>query len=363
MLYKRENGKWYAEFVVDGQRIRRSTRTTNERIATKLYNSWKSELEADGEVTPFRAGEVVSSIKRAATTTHQWDHAVVAWFGDEKVKAKRSIKSDLALAKALHPYLNGVALADIDYIMLEGIQKIFKKRKLQDATVDQHLSFVRRVLRRVSKKERWIQTVPAIPMFNSDNSIVRYLTTDEETRLYAALPESLKAPFLIAVHTGMRTQEIRELRWSWIDFENRHVTIPKEISKNKHDMRKPLNQTALNTILSLRGNHRDFVISYGGKRWKDSFSTRAWYAALKKAGIENFRFHDLRHTWASRLRQKGVPLDVLQELGGWKSPLMVQRYGHLDVEHLHDYAALLDEDRQAESEKVVYLTRKPAKAS
>lgn len=357
MLYKHSNGNWYAEFLIGGKQVRRSTRTKNERIARKLYNSWKSEIEADGEITPFIAGEVAASVKPPATTHYRWDHAVVAYFGDPKVKAKRSIKSDLALAKALHPYLNGVALEDIDYTMLENIQKVFIKRKLKDATVDQHLSFVRRVLRRVAKKERWITSVPAIPMLNSDNSIIRFLSKDEEARLYAALPDSLKAPFRIAILTGMRTQEIREMQWDWLDFENRHVTIPKAVSKTKTDMRKPLNQSVIDVLLTLRGNHPQYVISYRGKRWKDSFSTHAWYAALREAGIEKFRFHDLRHTWASRLRQKGVPLDVLQELGGWKSPLMVQRYGHLEVEHLQNYAALLDEDPQSEAENVVYLNR------
>lgn len=64
--------------------------------------------------------------------------------------------------------------------------------------------------------------------------------------------------------------------------------------------------------------------------------------ALKKAEIENFRFHDLRHTWASWLVQRGVPLVVLQEMGGWESVSMVQRYAHLAPDHLHKHSALLN---------------------
>lgn len=65
-------------------------------------------------------------------------------------------------------------------------------------------------------------------------------------------------------------------------------------------------------------------------------------AALRRAGIENFRFHDLRHTWASWLVQSGVPLSALQEMGGWESIEMVQRYAHLAPNHLTQHAMQID---------------------
>ncbi|HBR7044940.1 TPA: site-specific integrase, partial [Klebsiella pneumoniae] len=68
----------------------------------------------------------------------------------------------------------------------------------------------------------------------------------------------------------------------------------------------------------------------------------AWRAGLKKAGIEDFRFHDLRHTWASWLIQSGVPLSVLQEMGGWESIEMVRRYAHLAPNHLTEHARKID---------------------
>lgn len=67
-------------------------------------------------------------------------------------------------------------------------------------------------------------------------------------------------------------------------------------------------------------------------------NTRHWREALKRAGIADFRWHDLRHTWASWLRQNDVPTWVLQELGGWKSETMIRRYAHMSVKHLQPYA-------------------------
>ncbi|EPY6620815.1 site-specific integrase, partial [Shigella flexneri] len=68
----------------------------------------------------------------------------------------------------------------------------------------------------------------------------------------------------------------------------------------------------------------------------------AWKAALRRAGIDDFRFHDLRHTWASWLVQAGVPLSVLQEMGGWESIEMVRRYAHLAPNHLTEHARQID---------------------
>ena len=69
---------------------------------------------------------------------------------------------------------------------------------------------------------------------------------------------------------------------------------------------------------------------------------RAWNAACRRAGIDDFRFHDLRHTWASWLIQSGVPLSVLQEMGGWESIEMVRRYAHLAPNHLTEHAKQID---------------------
>jgi integrase len=79
------------------------------------------------------------------------------------------------------------------------------------------------------------------------------------------------------------------------------------------------------------------VFSFRGKPIVQ-VSTKAWYGALKRAEIKNFRWHDLRHTWASWHVQQGTPLFVLQELGGWESAEMVRRYAHLAADHLAPFA-------------------------
>ena len=86
-----------------------------------------------------------------------------------------------------------------------------------------------------------------------------------------------------------------------------------------------------------QGLHDTWVFPYNGKP-VDKVSTRAWHNALKRAGIENFRWHDLRHTWASWHVMSGTPMEVLMKLGGWKSLDMVMRYAHLSSSYVAQFA-------------------------
>jgi integrase len=99
----------------------------------------------------------------------------------------------------------------------------------------------------------------------------------------------------------------------------------------------PLNAEAVTILQARSGQHATHVFSFRGKPIRQ-VSTKAWYQALTRAGIDNFRWHDLRHTWASWHVQNGTPLFALQELGGWESPEMVRRYAHLSADHLAPYA-------------------------
>ena len=114
--------------------------------------------------------------------------------------------------------------------------------------------------------------------------------------------------------------------------------------KARRAIHVPLNSSAMEVLTRQVGKHPTRLFTYRGRpiAWAN---TRQWREALKRAGIEDFRWHDLRHTWASWLAQAGTPLNVLQELGGWESESMVRRYAHLApaqlVEHSEKVARLL----------------------
>lgn len=130
------------------------------------------------------------------------------------------------------------------------------------------------------------------------------------------------------------------LCWSLVDLDRRVAWIHPDQSKTRQAIVVPLNDDAMRVLILQRGRHPLRVFTYDGEPVVAA-TTAAWYKALKRSGIDDFRWHDLRHTWASWHVQRGTPLHDLQELGGWKSAQMVRRYAHFSAGHLALHAANL----------------------
>lgn len=139
-----------------------------------------------------------------------------------------------------------------------------------------------------------------------------------------------------------------------MDLVRRQAWIHPDQAKARRAIAVPLNAEAVAIIRRQLGRHPTHVFSYRGKPITQ-VSTKAWHQAQERAGITDFRWHDLRHTWASWHVQGGTPLYALQELGGWESPEMVRRYAHLTVEHLAPYADRLRPLRGVEIEPDVVI--------
>ncbi|MDR2450775.1 MAG: site-specific integrase, partial [Candidatus Accumulibacter sp.] len=135
----------------------------------------------------------------------------------------------------------------------------------------------------------------------------------------------------------LRAGNVLGLRWEQIDLKRRVCWLYADQTKNTEDLSVSLNDSAMAVLHIRRGRHPEWVFTYQGKPIK-RLSTKAWYEALKRADVKNFRWHDLRHTWASWLVQEGVPLYALQEMGGWKTAGMVRRYAHLSPAHNLEHA-------------------------
>jgi integrase len=144
-----------------------------------------------------------------------------------------------------------------------------------------------------------------------------------------------------ALATGLRQRNVARLEWSQVDIERRAAWIHADQAKARKAIPVALNDTAVAVLKRQAGKHPQFVFTYSG-RPVGQVNTKAWKNALRRAGIEDFRWHDLRHTWASWLTQSGVPLNALQEMGAWQSSEMVRRYAHLAPEQFQRYAEVVD---------------------
>jgi integrase len=149
---------------------------------------------------------------------------------------------------------------------------------------------------------------------------VRYLTRDEIARLLEVSPSHLKLIVFFALNTGMRKGEILGLKWADLDLQNCIIHVKETKSGERRDI--PVSPE-LKVLLEGLPRKNEFVLG-GFQDVKKSFTT-----ACRKAGIEDFRFHDTRHTFASLLVMAGVPILVVKELLGHKTLRMTERYSHL----------------------------------
>ena len=211
---------------------------------------------------------------------------------------------------------------------------------MSDATVNRHLQLLRSILRKAELEWQWLDRAPKVTLLKESKSRLRWLTPEQARTLLNELPPHLKALAILALNTGQRQANILGLEWFQVSLADRTITLYGDQTKNGKALGVPLNDSALAIVESLKGVHLTHVFSYKGHPIKQA-STRAWYKALKRAGISNFRWHDLRACWASWHVQNGTPLYDLQTLGGWESQAMLKKYAHLDVSHLHKHAANL----------------------
>jgi len=269
---------------------------------------------------------------------HSWQEAVVRWLLETKHKATH--ESDKAKLRWLDSYLGGKYLDEIDRTLVDRIK--FDREKIASAgTTNRYLALIRSILRRACGEWEWIDRVPKFNLFREAEGRVRSLSPQEFQRLRRELPEHLADMALFSVATGLRQANVKNLEWQYVDIDRMHLWIPGSKHKNGKPHSVPLNEMALSVLRKLRGKHATRVFTFRGEPIVQ-VSTRAWRQALERAGIADFRWHDLRHTFATWHRQAGTPTHELQRLGGWKTGAMVERYAHVAPEALQGAAARLD---------------------
>ena len=187
---------------------------------------------------------------------------------------------------------------------------------------------------------QWIDSIPKIRLLGGEVERDRWLTRDEAERLISVCPDHLAALIRFALSTGCRAKEITGLEWNRVDLVRGTAWLNR--TKNGTPRGVPLNCDAVAVLEEQIGNHPQYCFTYRGNPIRWDVTNTAWQTALAKAGISDFRFHDLRHTWASWHRQAGTSTDELKDLGGWKSRSMVDRYAKFATENLKVAASRIE---------------------
>jgi integrase len=301
----------------------------------------------------------------------------------------------VARIKAVFAKFINFDLSDIT----EGLVKDWRADRLKagiaKTTIDREVSMLSTVLTHAVQVSRVLQVNPLRglkPLVKASAKInkVRFLHDDEEVRLREALAERdhdmrakraqmnrwlaarsqpalvdypehfvdhLEPIVLTLLGTGLRFGELTHMRWTAVDLRSRMLTVEGDNAKTGRTRYVPMPAEVMSIVSRWRARSRvglhDLV--FPGEHGRPLVDVKtAWAALLRRARIENFRLHDLRHSYASRLVQRGVNLFSVQQLLGHTSPIMTQRYAHLGPDHLADAVAVLDQPRSQQP------TRRPA---
>jgi integrase len=193
-------------------------------------------------------------------------------------------------------------------------------------------------------KKAQVNRVREVKFLKEPKEKERIITEEEEARLLETVRISPKEkhlePIIItALNTGMRKGEILNLEWSNVDIKTGVITV--EGTKNGEKRKIPMNKKLTQTLESAKKvSNGEYVFSENGHPYGD-FKT-GWWTALRKAKIEGLRFHDLRHTFGTRLGMKGYDIKTIAELMGHKDIKMTMRYSHPTPEHKRRAVESLD---------------------
>lgn len=318
-VYKRATGgSWWVRFTVGGKSIRRSAGTTDRTRAEEFETAlraryWRQE----------KLGE----------TIHTWREAVTRYKKEAVWRPSTRATNEYALR--YFERINSVPVASIN---ADGVRSAYEAvlREQTPASGARIMAVFRGVLL-ACVRWGWIAYAPPVNLGHVHQREPQWLDAEQVTALLKELPEHLKAPMMFSVLTGLRMSNTRDLTWDRVDLEEGHVTIPASQYKTNRDQRFPLSTQAVK-LLSGLPHRTGRVFLYDGKPITGKLGARAFRKARARAGLENLRWHDLRHTFASWVAASGASDRVLQSLGGWTSPKMVARYAHLRPSDLRKYS-------------------------
>jgi integrase len=333
-IYRREGSShWWIDITPPtGRRVRESTGTTDKRKAQEYHDRLKSQLWEQQRL--------------GTRPRYTWRETVVRFVSEAEIDGKASVKNDRDALRWLDPWLGDKYLDEIGKDLIQAITKermkpyvrIYESGQKRECkpgvdTVNRFLTTLRAVLTKARDEWEWIDRIPKVKALKGAVSRIRWITREEADSLIAELPAHLAAMAQFSLETGLRRANVTHLEWWQVDLARKTAWIPAGKAKSGKALAVPLTDTAAAVLEAQLGKHPTWVFPKAGRPVHQT-STKAYRAAVERAGLVDFCWHDLRHTWASWHVQRGTPLNVLQELGGWASVAMVQRYAHLSAEHL-----------------------------
>jgi integrase len=335
-MFKR-GGVWWTCIKQDGRKIQKSLETADKKLAQSIEAKIRVEIIE---------GKYFNKPKERFITVKELLDKYLCEHSRPN-KAPTTYRDDISLSKKIIKVFGKMTLNEVSP---KHITRFIKRRRedgVGDAMIHQELQLLRHAYNLAIKQWELAEETPfaKISIPRGDTKRVRYLSQDEEKRLLQALPAWLEPMVIIARETGLRLSNITYLTWSQVNLFNKSIII--ETTKNGEPIGLPMTDNVYDTLKRLSKVRRldsDFIFGKDGKRFRHWWVSRSFSKVCQKANIENFRFHDLRHDFCSRLVQRGVDLYTVAALAGHKDIKMTARYAHLSPEKLRSAVAVLNPD-------------------
>ena len=300
---------YWINVQIDGKRLRKSLDTKDPKIAAEAFTRELAEF--------YRTRRLKELPKKT------FKQACERW--QKERGHKKSIKDDNDKIDILLPKLGALQLSDLTRDRVEAVLP----EAVTAATRNRYRALIRAILRACEREWAWLERAPALRMEPEPKRRVAYLTREQAAKLINELPERYRKVVQLALLTGLRRANLFGMCWENVNLERGMVIFHADETKAGRRLLVPLSEHAKAILESLEGPREGLVWGGMTEVWSS-----AWKAATRRAGVEWCRFHDLRHTWASWHAMAGTPSSELQELGGWQTAAMVERYAHLSPEHL-----------------------------
>ncbi|EDM79632.1 site-specific recombinase, phage integrase family protein [Plesiocystis pacifica SIR-1] len=267
------------------------------------------------------------------------------------VRSKRSM-----LEHHLTPFFGKMRLSQIGPRQIERY-KALKAKTLSAKTINNHLTTVRKMLV-VASEWGYLEAVPSVKWMRAPKPEFRFLDFEEADRLLEGAKEEPMwwTMILVAMRTGLRQGELLGLRWCDVDLKSGRLVIRQAVAegivgtpKNHRQRELPLAESVHQALEAWRHRLGPLVFCQpDGTMLTKNMCKWPLIRAKRKAGIEALGWHDLRHTFASHLVMRGVPLRAVQELLGHSTIEMTMRYAHLSPKVLHSAVQSLDDEVAAQ---------------
>jgi integrase len=335
---------WWMSFVVDGKLHQISTRTTDRKLAERIYFKIKGEI-AEGRwfdrrrLEKITLGELLEKYLREHTPS----------------KSPASRVRDRGIVKHLMDFFGDVPLVRITPARISDYMARMRDEHYAPATINNERGLLCNAFNLAVRQWEMAEKNPVLNVRKEKvkNQRDEWLSDEQEKLFLAVSPEWLREVVRFAVNTGLRQGEILNLKWCDVDFQRKTIYIKEQKNDGKDEL--PLNEFALDVLMQkakVRHLAKYHVFcDAAGNKLDPSNLRRAFCKSLKKIGITNLRFHDLRHTFATRLAHAGYDQLGIQRLMRHKSASMTQRYAHHNCESLRPGVDLLVKANKSLKEK------------